>query len=109
MRGIRIGELLVEQGTLTPGEIDQIMQVQRETHRPFGELAETLFGVDPKAIEAAITPRTVGLLPVHLFGLCADMEPILDLARRRHLWVVEDAACALGGRIRGIHAGIKCS
>ena len=53
MRGIRIGELLVEQGTLTPGEIDQIIQVQRETHRPFGELAETLFGIDPKAIEDA--------------------------------------------------------
>jgi len=53
VKGIRIGELLVEQGTLTPGEIDQIVQVQRETHRPFGELAEQLFGIDPKAVEDA--------------------------------------------------------
>jgi len=53
VRGIRIGELLVEQGTLTPKEIEQIVQVQRETHRPFGELAEQMFGIDPKAVEDA--------------------------------------------------------
>ncbi len=63
------------------------------------------FNIDTAQIESLITPRTVGLIPVHLFGLCADMRPILDIARRHHLWVVEDAACALGGWYGGCHAG----
>jgi dTDP-4-amino-4,6-dideoxygalactose transaminase len=63
------------------------------------------FNVDARAVAAAVTSRTVGILPVHLFGLCADMDPILDVARRHHLWVVEDAACAFGAAYRGRHAG----
>ena len=63
------------------------------------------FNIDPAALEAAITPRTVGVLPVHLFGLCADMGAVLDIAGRRDLWVVEDGACALGGWYEGRHAG----
>lgn len=63
------------------------------------------FNVNPAAAADALTDRTVGLLPVHLFGLCAEIEALLDLARRRNLWLVEDAACALGARYRGRHAG----
>jgi perosamine synthetase len=63
------------------------------------------FNIDPRRLEALITPRTVGLIPVHLFGLCADMEPILAIARGHQLWVVEDAACAFGARYQGRHAG----
>ena len=63
------------------------------------------FNVDTNRIEALITPRTRGIIPVHLFGLCADLDPILELARKHGLWVVEDAACALGARYRGRHAG----
>jgi perosamine synthetase len=63
------------------------------------------FNIDPSRIEALVTPRTVGILPVHLFGLCADMPRILDIARRRHLWVVEDAACGFGAWLGGRHAG----
>jgi dTDP-4-amino-4,6-dideoxygalactose transaminase len=63
------------------------------------------FNIDPAALEAAITPRTVGVLPVHLFGLCADMGAVLDIAGRRDLWIVEDGACALGGWYEGRHAG----
>lgn len=63
------------------------------------------FNIDPSRIEELITPRTVGILPVHLFGLCADMDPILDLARRYGLWIVEDAACAFGANYKGHHAG----
>jgi dTDP-4-amino-4,6-dideoxygalactose transaminase len=63
------------------------------------------FNIDPGRINALVTPRTVGIVPVHLFGLCADMQPVLDVARRHGLWVVEDAACAFGGWYRGRHAG----
>lgn len=63
------------------------------------------FNINVEQIESLVTPRTVGIIPVHLFGLCADMGPVLDLAARRGLWVVEDAACAFGGWYHGRHAG----
>jgi dTDP-4-amino-4,6-dideoxygalactose transaminase len=63
------------------------------------------FNIDTAAIEPLITNRTVGIIPVHLFGLCANMQAVLEIARRRRLWVVEDAACALGGFHEGRHAG----
>src|SRR3954454_3932702 len=63
------------------------------------------FNIDPQAIEPLINERTVGIIPVHLFGLCAEMDQILDLARKHDLWIVEDAACALGGWYQGKHAG----
>jgi perosamine synthetase len=63
------------------------------------------FNLRVDQIDALITPRTVGIIPVHLFGLCADMEPILEIAERRGLWVVEDAACAFGSWYHGRHAG----
>lgn len=63
------------------------------------------FNIDVSKIESLITERTVGIIPVHLFGLCADMDPILAIAREHGLWVVEDAACALGGWYKNRHAG----
>jgi perosamine synthetase len=71
----------------------------------FCDIDLATFNIDPLRIEELITPRTVGIIPVHLFGLCADMQPILELARGRGLWVIEDAACALGGWYQGRHAG----
>jgi len=61
--------------------------------------------IDPALIEGLITPRTVGIIPVHLFGLCAEMDPILEVARRRGLWVIEDAACGFGAWYHGRHSG----
>jgi perosamine synthetase len=63
------------------------------------------FNASPAAVESAVTDRTVGMIPVHLFGLCADLGPMIELARSRGLWVVEDAACALGSYYHGAHAG----
>lgn len=60
---------------------------------------------DPGAVEAAVTPRTVGIIPVHLYGHPANMDPILALAEKRGLWVLEDCAQAHGARYRGRRAG----
>jgi perosamine synthetase len=63
------------------------------------------FNIDVEQIERHITPRTKGIIPVHLFGLAADMTPILDIARRHSLWVVEDAACGFDSWYKGRHVG----
>jgi dTDP-4-amino-4,6-dideoxygalactose transaminase len=54
------------------------------------------FNIEAAAIEAAITPKTKAVVPVHLFGQCADMEPILEVAARHNLYVIEDTAQAIG-------------
>lgn len=59
------------------------------------------FNIDPARIEAAITPRTRGIVAVHLFGLSADMDPIRAIAKKHGLAIVEDAACATGTTYKG--------
>lgn len=54
------------------------------------------YTIDIEHLEKAITPRTKAIIPVHLFGQCADMEPILQLAQKHHLFVIEDTAQATG-------------
>jgi dTDP-4-amino-4,6-dideoxygalactose transaminase len=63
------------------------------------------FTMDPSAIEAAITPRTKAILPVHLYGQSADMDPIMEIARRNGLVVIEDAAQAHGAKYKGRPVG----
>lgn len=63
------------------------------------------FNIDVFRIESKITERTKAIMPVSLFGLSADMAPILELARKYNLYVIEDAACAVGAWYNGHHAG----
>lgn len=63
------------------------------------------FNMDPAALEAAITPRTKAILPVHLYGQSADMDSIMDVARRHGLVVIEDAAQAHGAKYKGRPVG----
>lgn len=69
------------------------------------EPLESTFNIDPDRIEAAITPRTKVILPVHLYGQPADLDPILAIARRHKLKVLEDGAQAHGARYKGKRIG----
>jgi dTDP-4-amino-4,6-dideoxygalactose transaminase len=62
----------------------------------FADVETDTFNLDPRAFEAAITPKTRAVVVVHLFGLAAKMDEIMEIARRHNLFVIEDAACAIG-------------
>jgi dTDP-4-amino-4,6-dideoxygalactose transaminase len=71
----------------------------------FADIRPDTFNIDPDRIEALITPRTRALMPVHIFGQCADMQAIRDIATRHGLLIIEDMAQALGAKYNGISAG----
>jgi dTDP-4-amino-4,6-dideoxygalactose transaminase len=71
----------------------------------FVDIDPRTFNLDPAAVEAAVTSRTVGILPVHLFGYPADMTALSATAASRKLWMLEDAAQAIGARHSGRRVG----
>jgi len=84
--GIQIGQLLVEQGVLTETQVQHILKVQKMSHRPFGDLAERLYGISPKAVEDAWVEqylRTVGVVDLDDVKLDTDCLRTLN---RRQAW-----------------------
>ena len=71
----------------------------------FVDIDPLTYNIDPKNIEAAITPRTKAILPVHLFGLICDMDAIMAIAKKHNLLVIEDACQSHGATIKGKKAG----
>lgn len=71
----------------------------------FVDIDPRTYNLDPEAVAAVITPRTKAILPVHLYGQPAEMDPLRALARQHGLWLIEDAAQAHGAEYRGTRTG----
>lgn len=71
----------------------------------FCDIDRPTFNIDPESLAKTISPRTRAIMPVHLFGLVADMFSVLEIAQRSGSAIIEDAACAVGSRLQGRHAG----
>jgi perosamine synthetase len=101
--GIGPGDEVVTVSFSFNATVSAILQVGA---RPvFVDIREEDFCLDPDRVEAAITPRTKAILPVHLYGLMADMDPLVEIAGRHGISIVEDAAQAHGAAYRGRRAG----
>jgi dTDP-4-amino-4,6-dideoxygalactose transaminase len=71
----------------------------------FIDVEESTYNMNPSLLEAAITPKTKAIIPVHLFGQTADMDPVMEVARKHGLSVIEDACQAHGAEYKGKKAG----
>ena len=71
----------------------------------FVDIDKDTYNIDPSLIENKITKKTKAIIPVHLFGQCADMDPLLEICKKHKIKVVEDAAQAIGAEYKGRKAG----
>lgn len=71
----------------------------------FVDVEKDTFNLDPTKLEAAVTYRTKAIVAVHLFGCAADMDPIMSIAKKYNLYVIEDCACAIGTKYKGTPVG----
>jgi perosamine synthetase len=101
--GIQPGDEVVIPGFSFPATANAV--IQQGATPVFVDIERSTFNLDPRLLESALTERTRAIMPVHAFGLCADMDPIVAIADRHGLPVIEDAACALGGVYHGRGAG----
>jgi hypothetical protein len=85
-KGIQIGQLLIEQGVLTAKQVEHILKVQKMSHRPFGDLAERLFGISPQAIEDAWVQQYLRIAPTVDLEEQKFDEQCLRLLNRRQAW-----------------------
>jgi len=71
----------------------------------FADIDPKTYNINPNLIEEKITKKTKAIIPVHLYGQCADMDPIIDIAKRHNLYIIEDAAQAIGASYKDRKAG----
>jgi hypothetical protein len=84
--GIQIGQLLIEQGVLTSTQVEHILKVQKVSHRPFGDLAERLFGISPQAVEDAWVQQYIRMVGTVDLDEQKFDEQCLRLLNRRQAW-----------------------
>jgi hypothetical protein len=84
--GIQIGQLLVEQGVLTEKQVEHILKVQKMSHRPFGDLAERLFGINPQAVEDAWVQQYIRMTGTIDLDEQKIDEQCLRVINRRQAW-----------------------
>ena len=71
----------------------------------FVDIDERTFNIDPNLVESVITPRTKAIIPVHMYGQCADMDPLLQISEKTGIPIIEDTAQAIGAEDHGRRAG----
>lgn len=101
--GVKPGDEVVIPAFSFPATANAV--IQQGAIPVFVDIEDATFNMDPALLETAITERTTAIMPVHAFGLCANMDAINEIAARHDVPVLEDAACALGGTYDGRHAG----
>ena len=101
--GVRNGDEVIVPNFSFPATANVVEQIGAKPI--FIDIDPKTFNIDPNQIESKITSRTKAIMPVHAFGLCADMQSICRIAKEYGLFVIEDAACALGSKIQDKHAG----